>query len=107
MTSSSKTITYGEFLVRYRPLANGIVEGEPDLQMFATFGKDLETVRKTKIDHVWTVVDIDLTTGDAKSFDGEDGDNCWLIVAGYHYVNRIAYMITERPWDDPSIEVVY
>lgn len=36
-------------------------------------------------DHLWTVVDA-------------DGD--LYAVSGWHYVNRIGYVITEQAWDD-------
>ena len=48
-----------------------------------TFGKDLKIVRGQNPAYVWTVVD------------GESG-NQW-ITTGFHYVNRICYLITEKP----------
>jgi len=75
--------------------------------MFAAYGSDLTRVRSTNPQHVWTVIDVELFAGESHPYEEEDADNCWVIVPGYHYVNRIAYMITEMPWDNDSIEVVY
>lgn len=100
-------IGFSEFVARYRPIATGIVDGEPSRPMFAAYGKDLETVRKTDESHVWTVIDVDLSDGAPHPYDHEDGDNCWVIVTGYHYINRIGYVITELPWEDSNLEVLY
>ena len=48
-----------------------------------TFGEDLEIVRRYDRAFLWTVVD------------GDSGDQ-W-ITTGFHYVNRICYLITEKP----------
>jgi len=58
---------------------------EEDTGMFETYGQDLQTVMRiaaTQANRVWTLVDAD------------DGGTVWL--NGYHYVNRIAYAITEE-----------
>lgn len=105
--SDNIILDYADFLERFRPVSGGIVEGEPSRQMFATFGQDLQRVRQTDPSHIWTVIDVELPEVGAHPYEGEDGDNCWLIVPGYHFVNRLAYMITAVPWDDDRIEVVY
>jgi len=48
-----------------------------------TFGEDLEIVRSYDPDFLWTVVE------------GDSG-NEW-ITTGFHYVNRVCYLITETP----------
>ena len=48
-----------------------------------TYGGDLEIVRRCPADSVWTVVD------------GE-GNTQW-IVPGFHFVNRVCYLVTEKP----------
>lgn len=48
-----------------------------------TFGEDLEIVRRYDRAFLWTVVD------------GDSGDQ-W-ITTGFHYVNRVCYLITEKP----------
>lgn len=52
-------------------------------QGLETFGEDLELVRRHDQSFLWTVVE------------GDDGDE-W-ITTGFHYVNRICYLITEKP----------
>lgn len=42
--------------------------------------------------HVWTLVD------------GDNGGS--YLITGYHWVNRIGYVITEQPWDH-DYEVVW
>ena len=55
-----------------------------------TFGKDLEIVRSYDPAFVWTVVD------------GDSGDQ-W-ITTGVRYVNRVCYLITEKPHDFIPVE---
>ncbi len=100
-------ISYAEFVGKFRPISSEIVEGEPSRPMFAAFGRDLQTVRRTDESRVWTVIDVDLSDGQPHPYGDEDGDNCWVIVTGYHYVNRLGYLITEVPWESDDIEVVY
>lgn len=107
MASESVLISYAEFVGKFRPISSGIVEGEPSRPMFAAFGRDLQTVRRTDESRVWTVIDVDLSDGQPHPYGDEDGDNCWIIVTGYHYVNRLGYLITEVPWESDDIEVVY
>jgi len=48
-----------------------------------TFGKDLEIVRRLDDLYVWTVQD------------GDSSNDQWII-PGYHFVNRICYLVTEK-----------
>lgn len=101
-------ISWAEFVEHYKPTSIGVVEGEPSRPMFETFGEDLLTVRRTKECHVWSVVDVELPDPAISAhFPDEDGDNCWLVVAGYHSVNRLGYIITEEPWTDINVATVY
>jgi hypothetical protein len=60
--------------------------------MFETYGEELDLVRRTKEQNVWTYV---------------DSDNGTAIIAGYHLVNRIGYFITENEWGyTPPVTVV-
>jgi hypothetical protein len=56
-----------------------------------TFGGDLDLVRNHDSAYVWTVMD-----------GGESADQ-W-IGSGYHFVNRIAYLVTERAHHDLSLD---
>jgi hypothetical protein len=56
-----------------------------------TFGKDLETVKKLDASYLWTVVE------------GGSGNDQW-ITPGYHYVNRICYLVTEKSHQGIDVE---
>lgn len=59
--------------------------------MFETYGDDWGFVLKNMSNHVWTWVDSDEGT---------------FLVTGFHYVNRIGYFVTEKPWSvEQSIQV--
>lgn len=76
----------------YKPKINHLVKTE---QMhFETYGVELGYVLATadlEPDRVWTLV---------------DGDEGTWIVNGYHLVNRIAYFITEVPFQGDHLEVL-
>jgi hypothetical protein len=69
---------------KFKPIHNHF-SNDPDQQMFETYGEEVEYVTKADNKYVWTWI---------------QGDMSDLIVAGYHYVNRLGYYITEVPWDD-------
>lgn len=56
-----------------------------------TFGEDLQLVRDYDQNYVWTVVE------------GGEGVDEW-ITPGFHYVNRICYLLTEIPHNDAPVE---
>lgn len=83
-------MTDWEWEEEYKPITNHITPGSGIT--FDTHGKDGDFVRevlKTNPGSIWTLVDCDGKT---------------IICSGYHFVNRIAYYITEVPWND-DIEV--
>lgn len=53
--------------------------------VFETFGPELDAVRAADPACVWTLVSSD------------DDDGLYLLT-GCHFVNRLGYLITERPW---------
>ena len=54
----------------------------------------LDVAQKFPLHHVWTVVD--------------SADNCnWYAMPGYHFVNRVGYIVTRKPWDDPTLDAAY
>jgi hypothetical protein len=85
----SKIYTYNSWVDTFKPVSNKITN-ELDSITFETYGEELEHVRHTDINHVWTEV---------------DGDDGTYILAGYRLVNRIQYYITENPWSDEHTEV--
>lgn len=84
----SKFYTYEAWEQTFKPMPNSI-RNNGDLQ-YETYGEDMEYIRLQDVNHIWTEV---------------DGDSGTYIVAGYHYVNRIQYYITNRPWEDEYTEV--
>lgn len=75
-----------EFIEKYHPFHHKQTEtGNP--MLLETYGGDMlmvDLVRKIAPTHLWTLVD------------GDDGD--LYVTAGCHFVNRLAYIITEEPW---------
>ncbi len=54
--------------------------------LFETFGKELAFVRQQEPRTIWTLID------------GEDGD--LYVVSGYHFVNRVGYLISKVPFPE-------
>lgn len=78
-----------DFFVPYRhPKAAHDIWGGHGLE---TFGPDLELVRSLDQNHVWTVVE-----------SGCD-DDLW-ITSGFHYVNRICYLVTKKAHDGLMVD---
>jgi hypothetical protein len=69
---------------KYKPIKNKFRK-DPDELSFETYGEELEFVKSQDPRYVWTNV---------------QGDMSDLIVAGYSYVNRLSYYITEVPWEN-------
>jgi hypothetical protein len=69
---------------KFKPIHNHMV-ADPDQQMFETYGEEVDFVCAQDNNKVWTWI---------------QGDMSDLIVAGYHYVNRLGYYITEVPWEN-------
>lgn len=90
MSADANKITFEDWVEQHKPITNPDGQGGPNIDgrmiMFETYGKDLEFVKTmlcSKPQNVWTLLD--------------DGEGFDLIVAGYHYVNRLGYFITEVP----------
>ena len=69
---------------KFKPIKNHLVI-DPDEKMFETYGDEVEFVVNYDPKYVWT------------NLQGDESD---LICAGYHFVNRLGYYITEVPWED-------
>lgn len=86
-------ISVEEWDEKYKPMDNHIdLNASWEGSMFETYGAELEFVRNTPTDRIWTYC---------------EGDNDEiLLIAGYHLVNRIGYFITREPWEDESITIL-
>jgi len=60
--------------------------------MYETFGKEVEYVKRKLNKNIWTIVD------------NEDGE--LIIIAGFHFVNRLGYLITPEAWEDEYEEYI-
>jgi len=80
---------YDEWFDTFKPIPNHIdtnasfSDGEYGY-MFETYGDELKFIQEADDNVIWTYGD------------GDDGGT--YIWSGYHFVNRIGYFITERPW---------
>jgi len=85
-TPPAPALCYDDWRDAYRPVPNTLRADAPfDGLMFETFGPELDAVAAADPACVWTIVD------------GED-ESLWLL-SGCHFVNRLGYFITERPWN--------
>jgi hypothetical protein len=84
----SKFYTYDAWVDTFKPIKNSLVKY--DQLHFETYGEEVEFVAKQDPKTIWTEV---------------DGDGGTYIIAGFHYVNRIHYYVTENPWEDEYTEV--
>lgn len=92
--TKTKTITWDELWDKYKPIKNHLDDNASlNGDMFETFGEELDHVRLQKTGHIWTYVD-------------SDDDETFVITSGYHFVNRIGYLITEVSHDDEIIDAV-
>lgn len=92
-----KCLTYDDFLLKYHPVKNHLYEDAAyDGCMFETYGEQLEYVLSThqhSPQNIWTLVE------------GENND-MWLS-PGYHYIDRLGYMITKEPIDRNELDIEY
>jgi hypothetical protein len=80
---------WSEWADKFKPKTNHFRQhGE---MLYETYGEEVEYVQSIHPNFVWTLV---------------TGDECDLIVAGYSYVNRLGYYITENPWSDDMDSVL-
>ena len=78
----------------YKPVTNHLVPHGASINgwMFETYGEEYEFVKHADQDKVWTVI---------------DGEGSKLyVVAGWHFVNRLGYIITELPWENGTEEYI-
>jgi hypothetical protein len=75
---------WNEWEKKFKPIHNHILN-DPDQQMFETYGEEVDFVLKQDPKKIWTWI---------------QGDMSDLLVAGYHYVNRLGYYISEIPWEN-------
>ena len=58
-----------------------------DGTMFETYGAEVEFIKSQEPNKIWTLIDVDYGMS---------------VVAGWHFVNRIGYFISDKPWTDEN-----
>jgi hypothetical protein len=98
MTDDFIELTEDEFDDRYTLKSNhlnssaGWAIGDSGGCLFETYGEELSSVRQQDPCTVWTLTD------------GDDGD--MYLISGYHFVNRIGYLLSTIPIpEDVTIQV--
>lgn len=82
------------FWDEYKPITNHLDDNASwNGCMFETYGNEEEFISQQAEKNpkkVWTIVDAD----------GE-----LIIVAGWHFVNRMGYLVTEKEWESEEDEI--
>ena len=85
-------MTEDEWLETYKPKTNHLDSNASwNGTMFETYGEEIEFVKSTPDNFVWTLLDVD----------GES-----LIVNGQSWVNRMGYFVCEVPWNDDEFHEI-
>lgn len=85
-------MTHEEWEEEYVPVKNHLDDNASfDGCMFETYDEEFVHVLRNADDKkVWTYV---------------EGDEGLYLIPGLHFVNRLGYLITEKPYTDKTIEV--
>jgi hypothetical protein len=111
-------MTYEDWVEMYRPTLVGEDPESASLDgtMYEVYGIGAEKVMLAPANNIWTVVDAPKSEVEGEEGDWNDEgweenrdepDNVWLIVPGFHVVNRLGHVITEVPWEREDLIVVY
>ena len=84
----NKTKKQKESIDDYLPIMR-----EEGSMAFETYDEDFDFVKTQNPNHVWTLVD------------GDSADP--VVIAGLHFVNRVHYIITIKPWEDENLSFPY
>lgn len=85
-------ITYSKFEELYGPKVNHLDKNNNgDNRFYETYGEEYEYIKSLDPHYVWTEV---------------QGDMSMLLVTGVAFVNRLSYVVCEKPWKDEFQTVV-
>lgn len=89
---------YEAWAKRFRPIPNHLTTGTAiEGQVFLPFGDDLAYVKQHPSNNVWSFIVVD----GARKTD-------WIITNGFHCVNLMGFLVTEKPAEPNSdYEVLY
>jgi hypothetical protein len=76
---------WNEWETKFKPIKNQFRDPQHEEVAFETYGEEWEFVKAQDPKYVWTNI---------------QGDMSDLIVAGFAFVNRLQYYITEIPWEN-------
>jgi hypothetical protein len=106
MEKTVLTITEDEFYEKYKPIDNHLDSNASwDGKLFETFDDELLYCFELsqKENRVWTIVECDDVEWEPDEDDDDDDEtyepSCLYIMSGFHYVNRIGFIVTENPFD--------
>jgi hypothetical protein len=78
-------LKWDEWEAKFKPILNPLnPEGPFDGFMFETYGEELEFLSNYVPSCIWTLV--------------EDDDGDIVVVSGWHFVNRLGYIVTLESW---------
>lgn len=83
-----RTMSYESWEKKYVPVVNHFHprnEVSYDGFLFETYGPEYTYITDVPKNRVWTLLDV--------------GSKNPVICAGYHYVNRLGYFVTQEPWE--------
>jgi hypothetical protein len=85
-------MSYEKWIQRYKPITNTLTAGSSfDGTMFETYGPEYEFVKEqAKENKVWTI---------------RESDGKLQITAGLGWVNRLGYLVTEKPWVNQEVYI--
>jgi hypothetical protein len=87
--------TWEVFTEKYRPVPVDATAKDPNYQFDYTDDAQMARIKEADaVGKLWTMVEDDL---------GE----LWYVVPGFHYVNRMAYVITEVPVEKDAAASLY
>ena len=95
-TETKEDIWFEKFSPVINPNGQGGYSVGDHQYMFDTVGQDLKRVQKAleaNYDSIWTLIE------------GDDGNQ--YIVAGFHFINRMGYFITEKPAETGDEEYLF
>lgn len=67
-----------------------------------------EDVKDAPLNTVWTIVEGDEPEVDEDATDDDEPVSAgWYAIPGFHIVNVMGYVLTEKPWTDENVQAVY
>ena len=109
MVETITKITEEEFYEKYKPVKNHLDDNASwDGCMFETYDEEKQYCfdLAQKENRVWTIIECD----DIECDDGPDDEDDYTppimyVISGFHWLNRLGFLVTEVPYEN-DIEVL-